>query len=314
MEKADRNITFKRVIGREGERLEKLIQECFSGDENSGDPAGRMKYVMSSGGKRLRPILCVSTYRSVGGKEDFIYPFALIWEILHNFSLVHDDLPIMDDDAYRRGKPTLHVLYGTKAAILTGVDLLCYSIELLMEMIREYDLPHSLAFSLMSIIADSSGFGGMVGGQMMDLYWEGKECDPATVETIHHMKTAKMIEGSIRMGAVLGGANGGEVDIFGEFGIHLGLAYQLADDLLDQRSDFSRMGKTTGRDAIRKKATFLALFDEKESEKRLKEEIEKAREALDRTGISNLVLGQILAYTLDRGLGHQTTRRSSVSQ
>ncbi len=314
MEGADRNITFKKVVGREGERLEGLIEECFSGDENAGDPAGRMRYVMTSGGKRLRPILCVSTYRSVGGKEDFIYPFALIWEILHNFSLVHDDLPIMDDDAYRRGKPTLHVLYGTKAAILTGFDLLCYSIEFMLEMIRDYDLPDSLAFSLMSIIDDSSGFGGMVGGQMMDLYWEGKEFDTTTVETIHHMKTAKMIEGSIRMGAVLGGVRGGEVDMFGEYGLHLGLAYQTADDLLDQRSDFNRMGKTTGRDAIRKKATFLALFDEKRSEKRLKEEIEKARDALDRTGVSNLVLEQVLTYTLDRGLGHQTARQGSASQ
>jgi geranylgeranyl diphosphate synthase type II len=262
-----------------------------------------MRYVMTSGGKRLRPVLTILAYRTAGGMDARIYPFALLWEMVHNFSLVHDDLPIMDDDAYRRGKPTLHRLHGQRAAMMTGVELLLRAFALLVDRIREFDIQPRTAGDLIGTLAEASGFDGMVGGQMMDLYQEGREARGEVVETIHRMKTAKMIEGAVAMGAILGGAGDDAVEAFRAYGLHLGFAYQVADDLLDLRSDFGRMGKETGRDSVLRKATFPAVFDEARSEERLNTEVDRARAALRRLDGFDPCLEEILEFTRARGMG-----------
>jgi len=291
------------VVKAEGVRLDGLVRRCFPGREDSGDRAGRMKYIMLSGGKRLRPLLAVQTFRSAGGEGRKIYPFAFLWEILHNFSLVHDDLPVMDDDSHRRGKPTLHTLYGMNAALLTGIDLLCYTFELALDAAGEYELSPPMIEKVLNILTEAAGFEGMIKGQMMDLYWEGKDADVGTVSTIHRLKTARMIEGPVGMGAVLAGVTGERLAAVRDYGLHLGLAYQIADDLLDCRSDFERMGKMTGRDKLLKKATFPSLLGEQESEDLLKDEIIKAREALLRSGMCSLFLEGLLDFILERGTG-----------
>jgi len=303
MKRAEKKLPLSEVMEIEKGRFDDLMQKCFYGDDTAADRPGMMKYAMTSGGKRLRPILCLLAFRCVGGKGDGVYPFALLWEIIHTFSLVHDDLPIMDDDDFRRGKPTLHRLYGTRAALLAGVELLCYCYELMLKFVEEYALPHTQIKEIYSILSEASGFQGMIGGQMMDLHWEGQDFNSTVVDTIHDLKTARMIEGSIAIGAILGGGNGAKLKSLREYGKRLGLAYQIVDDLLDRRSDFDRMGKVTGRDSVLKKATFPSVYGEEESERRLLAEVEKAGEALDRVELSDSIFMDILEYVRDRGTG-----------
>lgn len=310
MTRAEREKTLEAVLESEGARLRELIGDYFPDSPDRSDRDSRMRYMMTSGGKFLRPILCILVYRSVGGSEERIYPFALVWEILHNFSLVHDDLPIMDNDDYRRGKPTLHTVYDTNAAVLTGIDLLAFSFELLSALFRKNRLPDSVSGRVVSTVTEATGFEGMVGGQMMDLYWEGREFDPDIVGSIHRLKTARMFEGPARMGAILGGAEDEVIEAYREYGLHLGLAYQIADDLLDERSDFREMGKVTRRDSELKKATYLSVRGGEEAESRLVGEIESARRSLKRTGTDDILLGELIDFTLRRGIGSGPTSRN----
>jgi len=304
MTRTERKSSLDAALEAEGDRLRGLIEDCFPGSPDGKDRDARMKYVMASGGKLLRPILCVLVHRAVGGSGDSIHHFALVWEVLHNFSLVHDDLPIMDDDDYRRGKPTLHAVYDTDAAILTGVDLLNRCFEILQELFQRFEVSDDLAGRVISVITEAAGFGGMVGGQMMDLYWEGRTVGPDTVGAIHRRKTAGMIEGPTRMGAILGGADEETIEAFREYGLHLGLAYQIADDLLDERSSFEEMGKATKRDTVLKKATYQSACGDGEAENRLVMEIESARRSLKRTGTGDILLGELIDFTLERGTGN----------
>ncbi len=313
MTRSERKMSLDTALEAEGGRLRELIEDYFPGDPVQANRQARMKYVMTSGGKLLRPILSVLVYRSVGGRGDSIYHFALIWEILHNFSLVHDDLPIMDDDDYRRGKPTLHKLCDMRAAILTGVDLLNYCFEYVSKLFHQFRISDPLAARLIATITEAAGFKGMVGGQMMDLYWEGREFGPDTVGSIHRRKTAGMIEGPVRMGALLGGAEEEKIEAFRAYGLHLGLAYQIADDLLDERSSFEEMGKATRRDSELEKATYLSIFGVKETENRLVNEIESARGALYRTGTGDILLGELLDFILERGTGFRADQTKSAS-
>jgi geranylgeranyl diphosphate synthase type II len=312
MTRSEQKLSLDTVMEAEAGRLRELIEDYFPGVPVPENRAARMRYVMTSGGKLLRPILSVLVYRSVGGKGDSIYHFALTWEILHNFSLVHDDLPIMDDDDYRRGKPTLHKMYDMKAAALTGVDLLNYCFEVIVGLFNRFRLSDTLAGSVIATITEAAGFEGMVGGQMMDLYWEGREFSPEIVASIHRRKTGGMIEGPVRMGAILGGAEEGKIEAFGDFGLHLGIAYQIADDLLDDRSNFQEMGKATRRDSELKKATYLAISGVKETENRLVNEIERARDALYRTGTGDILLDELLDFILERGTGVRVNRKKSA--
>ncbi len=303
MKRADGRHPLDEIVRFEKDRLDELVGAYFPGEGTSGDRAGMMKYAITSGGKRLRPILCLLAFRCAGGTGEEVYPFAFLWEMLHTFSLVHDDLPLMDDDDFRRGKPTLHRLYGTRAALLAGVELLCYCYELTLRFVEEYDLPHARTREIYAILTEASGFHGMIGGQMMDLYWEGRDFDGKVVEAIHRRKTAAMIEGPVVMGAVLGGETGGRLEALREYGLRLGLAYQIADDLLDRRSDFKGLGKVPGGDSMLDKATFPSVYGEEESERRLLAELDKAREALDRVELSDSILTDILEYVRDRGMG-----------
>jgi geranylgeranyl diphosphate synthase type II len=312
MKATDGGRSLAAVMDEERRRMCLLIDAGFPEGDAACDRGGMLRYVMTSGGKMLRPILCVLTFRSVGGRGETIYDFALLWEILHNFSLVHDDLPIMDDDAFRRGRPTLHTICGPKAAIVAGFDLLCRACELLVELVDRHSLPDPLSRRLVEIVTEAAGFDGMVCGQIMDLYWEGGTFDAEDVAGIHRRKTAGMIEGPVRMGAVLAGASGEKLESLRSFGLHLGLAYQIADDLLDRRSSFQEMGKATGRDRELKKATFLAIDGEGDSEDRLKREIRMARDGLSQSGAATEILAQVLSYALERGTGRKVANLNSI--
>jgi geranylgeranyl diphosphate synthase, type II len=206
-----------------------------------------MQYSALSKGKRLRPILCLSAYQAVGGKGKQALPAAAALELLHAFSLVHDDLPCMDDDDLRRGKPTLHRVYGPGMAVLAG------------------DALHALAFQLLAStknpeviqeVALAIGAGGMIGGQVADILAEGKKVRLPEVEYIHRHKTAALIRASVRIGGILGSASSGELRALTTFGEKIGLAFQVIDDILNVEGHEKHLGKKVGSDKLKEKATY----------------------------------------------------------
>ena len=231
-----------------------------------------MNYSMLAGGKRLRPMLMLETYRMFGGKEDVIYPFMAAIEMIHTYSLVHDDLPAMDNDEYRRGRKTTHVVYGEAMGILAGDALLNYAFE---TMLHAFDLAkvaksdagkvYAVA-NAMRILATKAGVYGMIGGQTADI--EAENASDVSVETlmfIHKNKTAALIEAAMMVGAVLAGASDKEVSQIENSAYNIGIAFQIQDDILDVIGDGEELGKPIGSDEKNGKTTYVTLRGLEES-------------------------------------------------
>jgi geranylgeranyl pyrophosphate synthase len=214
-----------------------------------------MRYSLQAGGKRLRPVLVLATAEVCGGMADAALPAAMAIECLHTYSLIHDDLPCMDNDDLRRGRPTVHRQFDEATALLAGDALLTHAFALLAE-----NYPDKLAAALVRELADAAGSRRLIGGQMEDLLAE-KKTDTTTeeLEFIHLNKTAAMIEAALVMGGLIGGANEGSIAALRRAGRHLGLAFQIIDDILDATADTATLGKTAGKDAKAGKATFVRL-------------------------------------------------------
>ena len=222
-----------------------------------------MRYSLFAGGKRVRPILCLAAAESV---KDFDNDFpetvmlaACALECIHTYSLIHDDLPAMDDDDLRRGKPTNHKVFGEAGAILAGDSLLTYAFELLSRDAQQA-LPARDRLAIISIISKAVGPEGMVGGQFLDLTHEGKEVDYAMLREIHSRKTGALITASVQTGAVLGSSTPEQFEALTRYGLKIGLAFQIIDDLLNVEGTAEQLGKAAGSDAARNKATYPALF------------------------------------------------------
>jgi geranylgeranyl diphosphate synthase type II len=214
-----------------------------------------MRYSLQAGGKRLRPVLVLATAEVCGGKADAALPAAMAIECLHTYSLIHDDLPCMDNDDLRRGRPTVHRQFDEATALLAGDALLTHAFALLAE-----NYPDKLAAALVRELADAAGSRRLIGGQMEDLLAE-KKTDATTeeLEFIHLNKTAAMIEAALVMGGLIGGANEDSIAALRLAGRHLGLAFQIIDDILDATADTATLGKTAGKDAKAGKTTFVRL-------------------------------------------------------
>jgi geranylgeranyl diphosphate synthase type II len=218
-----------------------------------------IRYSLFGGGKRLRPILVLAAADAVGGDRARALPFACAVEMIHTYSLIHDDLPAMDDDALRRGRPTSHVAFGEGIAILAGDALLTEAFRVMAEA-ASLGASRSGAVRAMTEIAEAAGPRGMVGGQVADLQAEGSVPDLPTVEYIHVRKTGALILAAIRSGAILGGAKEPQLRRLTRYGEFLGVAFQVADDVLDAQAPTSVTGKMRGRDRVRRKATFPAVL------------------------------------------------------
>jgi geranylgeranyl diphosphate synthase, type II len=240
-----------------------------------------VRYSLFAGGKRLRPILCLAAAEAVGGNSCAILPVACALELIHTYSLIHDDLPAMDNDDLRRGRPTSHKVFGEAVAILAGDALLTEAFHLLSAIDRMPQVPPDRLVAVMHVIAEASGFWGMVGGQVMDIQSEDRAVDEKTLYDIHTRKTGAMITASVRAGAVLAGAGDADVSALLDYGRHIGLAFQIADDILNVEGDSAVLGKGTGSDATRGKATFPLLMGLKASRAKLAERTMLALAAID---------------------------------
>ncbi len=241
-----------------------------------------MRYSTLSGGKRLRPVLVIAGAEAVGGKAETVLPTACGIEMIHTFSLIHDDLPAIDNDTLRRGRPTCHVQFGEAVAILAGDALFATAFELIARNVET--APSERVVQVLHVIAEASGTRGMVGGQMVDIESEGKPVDAETLEYIHRHKTAALIRASVVSGAILAGAEQWQVHILSRYGELTGLAFQIADDLLNVTGDPRKTGKAVGTDAERGKATYPALFGVEASRERAYQLVQQAVDALQPFG------------------------------
>ncbi|GIX47599.1 MAG: farnesyl-diphosphate synthase [Candidatus Tectimicrobiota bacterium] len=259
-----------------------------------------MRYSVFAGGKRLRPILLLAATEAVGGEVTAVLPAACALECIHTYSMIHDDLPAMDDDDYRRGKPTNHKVYGEAMAILAGDALLTHAFELLSGPPLSERFPATLLLQVAHRIARAAGSFGMIGGQVMDVLCEGQQVDTAVLEYIHRHKTAALIEAAVTAGGLLGGGTPQEVAALQHYGHCLGWAFQIVDDLLDVEGDAAQLGKAVGRDAAQGKVTYPALLGVEASRQRALSLMHEGVAALAAFGPRAERLRQLAAYVVSR--------------
>lgn len=261
-----------------------------------------MNYSLFAGGKRIRPILCIAGAEAVGGSTDSVVPVACAIELIHTYSLIHDDLPVMDNDDLRRGKPTNHKVFGEAVALLAGDGLLTLSFNLMAGYGAEKEVEKKALLRVIDLIASAAGYKGMVGGQVVDITYEGKESDPAVVEYIHRHKTAALIAASVTAGTILAGGNKDEEKSINRYGQQIGLAFQIADDILNVEGDKGLMGKGTGSDKEKGKITYPSVFGAAESKNIQKQLIENAIESLKRFDNKAEPLRDLARYIINRKL------------
>jgi len=261
-----------------------------------------VRYSLFAGGKRLRPILCLAAAEAAGSDGHAVLPVACALEMIHTYSLIHDDLPAMDDDDLRRGRPTSHRVFGEAVAILAGDALLTEAFALMSAADRMPQIPPDRILSVIHEIARAAGFWGMVGGQIADIQSEATAADEETLLYIHTHKTGAMIVASVRAGAILAGAQTGEVEAMAAYGRHVGLAFQIADDILNVEGDRAALGKGTGSDADRGKLTFPHLLGIEASRTRMADLVARAQSALRGFDQRAEPLRAIARYVIERSM------------
>ena len=259
-----------------------------------------MRYSVFAGGKRLRPVLIIAACEAVGGAAEQVLHVACAMEMIHTYSLIHDDLPAMDDDDFRRGRPTNHKVYGEAHAILAGDALLTEAFRLLADPQVNRGHDPLVVLRVIETVARCAGSQGMVGGQVVDMESEGQAVDYATLQYIHTRKTGALFLASIQTGAWLGGGNDAQVSALTRFGESAGLAFQIADDILDIVGSQEEIGKDVGSDQARGKATYPALLGLSEARRRAEELRDLAIAALEPLGAAAEPLRAIARYIVDR--------------
>ncbi len=219
-----------------------------------------MHYSLFAGGKRLRPILCLAAAEAVGGGQEEALPLACALEMIHTYSLIHDDLPAMDDDDLRRGQPTCHKQFDEATAILAGDGLLTEAFYTLAAAAPRFQGREVMLLEVQELLSEAAGYRGMVGGQMLDLMAEGRRITLKELEIVHRLKTGALLTAATRAGALAGGGSRPQVAALTAYGERFGLAFQITDDLLDVEGEAAEMGKAPGMDEKRQKATYPALL------------------------------------------------------
>jgi len=277
--------------------LENFLSERLDSLAGSSRLAQAMRYSLMAGGKRLRPSLCLAAGEAVGGNAQMVLPIAGAIEMIHTYSLIHDDLPAMDDDELRRGQKTCHVAFDEATAILAGDALLTLAFQVLA------DMPASRAeqaLKVIRLIASAAGPSGMVQGQMLDMQSEGRQLTLRDLQHLHALKTGAMIEAAPVAGAIAAGGDSAAVNALGAYGKAIGLAFQVVDDILNVEGDPVVMGKAAGTDRSRRKNSFPALLGLEKSKEFAQNLVQSAVEALSGFGSEAEALRAIARYVIER--------------
>lgn len=268
---------FKNELNKKCAEIEDILVKYIPREEGfQKNIVKAMKYSLLSGGKRLRPILTLEACKIVGGDIKDAIPFAIAIEMIHTYSLIHDDLPQLDNDDLRRGKPTNHKVFGEDMAILAGDALLNYAFEVMLSGSINKENPEKYLLAI-NEIAKSSGIEGMIGGQVVDIESEGKIIEKDKLHYIHINKTAALIIGCMRAGAIIGGATEHELNVISCYAKKIGLAFQVVDDILDIEGDEKALGKKVGSDLQRHKSTYPSILGMKTSKEIANELIDEAK-------------------------------------
>lgn len=281
--------------------IEKEMYALIPGGKRlTGNLHDAMSYSLEAGGKRIRPILVLAACEAVGGETKKVIPAACAIEFIHTYSLIHDDLPAMDNDDYRRGKPTCHRAFDEATAILAGDALLTAAFEIMNNKTLFKGASIEAIMDTAGDIARAAGAAGMVGGQQADMEAEGKEVDLPTLEFIHTHKTGALILASVKAGAKLGGGNKEQIAALTKYAEIAGLAFQVADDILDVTGSTDSLGKDAGSDEARKKATYPSIIGLKEAKSRAAELLDMAIDSLKDFDDKADPLREIARYIVDR--------------
>lgn len=258
-----------------------------------------MDYSLQAGGKRIRPMLLFATLKAFQKDPQIgLYPAAAL-EMIHTYSLIHDDLPSMDDDDFRRGKPTNHKVFGDAIAILAGDALLTYSFQIIAQMPKKHADDHKKVL-LIAAMAKAAGAEGMVGGQTADIQGEGKDLTLEDVNYIHLHKTGELLKFGVIAGAILSGATDEQLHHLEKFSYHIGIAFQIRDDILDIEGNEESIGKPVGSDAGKAKSTYPAILTMNGAKQELNNHLQAAQHALQKTGLQTALLSEITNLIVDR--------------
>ncbi len=293
-------MNFKEEQKEKVEKIEAILREYLP--EANGYQSvimEAMEYSLMAGGKRLRPMLMMETYRLFGGETEVIYPFMAAMEMIHTYSLVHDDLPAMDNDEYRRGRKTTHIVYGEDMGILAGDALLNYAFETAAKAFDGTNKDIQTAKAL-QILTRKPGIYGMIGGQTVDVEQENKAISFDTLMYIHNNKTAALIECAMMIGAVLAGASEKEVSMIEQIANKVGIAFQIEDDILDVVSTSEEIGKPAGSDEKNGKNTYVLFKGIEQSKKDAEQYTREALQIFDELEYKNPFLRELLLYLVGR--------------
>ena len=281
-------------------RINRALESLLKTSDKPDRILEAMTYSLMAKGKRIRSVLCVAAAEAAGGNPEDALPAACALEMVHTYSLIHDDLPAMDDDALRRGKPTCHMAFDEATAILAGDALLTLAFQTLASIELSNAEQAAKWLRVIRLISYAAGYCGMIQGQMLDITSEGRQLTLAELKSLHRLKTGALIEASISSGAVLGGLNSNKISMFESYAQNIGLAFQVTDDILNVEGDPEIMGKAVGTDKLRNKSTYPSLLGLKKSKDFAGKLVENALQALESFDQKAEPLRAIAKYIVER--------------
>lgn len=291
---------FKQSLKDRVNNVENILKEYMPKEEGYQKTIMEaMNYSLSAGGKRLRPILTLEACKLVGGNEADAIPFAVAIEMIHTYSLIHDDLPALDNDDLRRGRKTNHIVFGEDMAILAGDALLNYAFEVMLSSSIDKENPQKYLKAI-NEIAKASGIYGMIGGQVVDVQSENKQISKEKLDYIHNNKTAAIIIGCMRAGAIIGDATEDELENITKYAKNIGLSFQIVDDILDIVGDEAKLGKKVGSDIENHKSTYPSLLGLEKSKEIAHHLIDEAKDSIKVINEDVRFLNQLADYIIDR--------------
>ena len=295
-----RTFDLKTYLKDQADRINQAVDGFIEKSDEEDRLVNAMRYSLMAGGKRIRPILCLASADAVGGDPEEAIPVACALEMIHTYSLIHDDLPAMDNDNLRRGKPTCHIAFDEATAILCGDALLTLAFQILSGPPTTEAASALKRMEIVHVLARAAGYQGMIQGQMLDIASEGTRLALSELTALHALKTGAMIEASVRCGTIVGGASKSQIDQLSRYAQHIGLAFQVSDDILNVEGDPTVVGKSVGTDQIRQKNTFPALLGLQESKEFANQLVRQSVEAIAAFDEKSDPLRAIAQYIVER--------------